>query len=156
MSGDPRERALAYVRDHHVMTLATRGREGPWACAVFYVSDGFTLYFLSAPSTRHSTDIAAHARVAATIQEDYADWPQIKGIQLEGIASELAGNDAEYARRLFGAKFPVVGTPERAPDAIGKAFTKIRWYRIVPDRLYFVDNSAGFGHRDAIIPAPQR
>jgi hypothetical protein len=27
---------------------------------------------------------------------------------------------------------------------------KVRWYEVAPDRLYFIDNSAGFGHRDAI------
>ena len=82
MSDALRERVLAYLRGHRVMTLATQGPEGPWAAAVFYASDGFTLYFLSAPSTRHCIDIARHARVAATIQEDYADWPQIQGVQL--------------------------------------------------------------------------
>ena len=27
----------AYLADHHVMTLATHGPDGPWAAAVFYV-----------------------------------------------------------------------------------------------------------------------
>jgi hypothetical protein len=24
----------------------------------------------------------------------------------------------------------------------------VRWYRLVPERLCFIDNSRGFGHRD--------
>lgn len=43
-----RERVLDYLREHHVMTVATHGSEGPWAAAVFYVNDGFTLFCLSA------------------------------------------------------------------------------------------------------------
>ncbi len=151
MSGSPEDRGLAYLREHHVMTLATHGAGGPWAAAVFYVNDGFDLYFLSASSTRHGGDIAAHARVAATIQEDYADWAAIRGIQLEGIAHELRGDDAERARRLYGEKFPVVGRLAGAPAAIVAALAKIRWYRITPERLYFVDNSVRFGHRDQLI-----
>ena len=27
---------------------------------------------------------------------------------------------------------------------------KVRWYQLAPVRLYFVDNAAGFGHRDEI------
>ncbi|KAA0214560.1 MAG: pyridoxamine 5'-phosphate oxidase [Lautropia sp.] len=152
MTGPVRERVLAYLRAHHVMTLATQGSAGPWAAAVFYASEGLTLYFLSAPSTRHATELAAHARVAATIQDDCADWAAIRGIQLEGEAREVRGTQAERARTIYGAKFPALGSPERAPAPIAAAFAKIRWYRIVPDRLYFVDNSLGFGHRDQLIP----
>ena len=156
MTSASRQRALRYLREHHVMTLATQGGDGPWAAAVFYVNVDFTLYFLSAPSSRHCTNIAAQARVAATIHEDYADWPQIRGIQLEGIVRELSGADAELARRLYGEKFPIVGDAAQTPPAIARAFARIHWYRVEPERLYFVDNSAGFGHRDAIIPAAQR
>lgn len=145
-----RERALDYLRGHHVMTLATHGSEGPWAAAVFYVNDGFTLFCLSAPSSRHCMNLAHSPRISATIQEDYADWPQIKGVQLEGIASEISGEEEARARRLYGEKYPVVGMLAQAPAAIVKAMAKVRWYKIVPDRLYFIDNSAGFGHRDEI------
>lgn len=145
-----REAALAYLQAHHVMTLATHGSDGPWAAAVFYVSDGFTLYFLSAPASRHAAAIAAHARVAITVQEDYADWPQIKGIQAEGLACEVSGDEEKRARRLYGDKYPVVGKLALAPAAIVKALAKVRWYRFMPERLYFIDNSAGFGHRDEI------
>ncbi len=147
------ERVLAYLRAHHVTTLATQGPAGPWAAAVFYASDGFTLYFLSVPATRHATELAAHARVAATIQDECSDWAAIRGIQLEGEARELHGEQAERARAVYGAKFPVLGSADRAPAPIAAAFAKVRWYRIVPDRLYFVDNSVRFGHRDQLIPA---
>ena len=68
-----RGRALDYLAGHNVMTLATHGPEGPWAAAVFYVSDGFDLYFISSPGSRHSRNVAAQAAAAATVQEDYRD-----------------------------------------------------------------------------------
>lgn len=145
-----RERVLDYLCAHHAMTIASQGDGGIWAAAVFYVSDGFRLYFLSAPSTRHSRNIARDGRIAITIHEDCADWPQIKGIQAEGRAVEIAGEEERHARELYGAKYPVVGKVAQAPAAIVKALAKVRWYRFEPERLFYIDNSVGFGHREAV------
>lgn len=147
---DLRMRVEDYLREHHVATLATVGAEGVWAAAVFYVSDGYKLYFLSSPTSRHCQNLAHDGRVAVTIQEDYADWPDIKGVQVEGDAVEIAGAEEKQARLLYGQKFAVVGKLAQAPAAIVKAMAKVRWYKVVPQRLYFIDNSAGFGHRDEV------
>ena len=137
------------------MTLATYGAEGPWAAAVFYANDGASLIFLSSPNTRHCQNLAQDSRCAATIQEDYREWPEIKGIQLEGRVIELQGEEEQHARQLYGEKFPVVGPLARVPPAIVKALARVRWYRLVPVRLHFIDNSQGFGHRDAIELTPE-
>lgn len=150
MSNSLHEKTLAYLADHNVMTLATSGPEGLWAAAVFYVNDGFTLYFLSAPTTRHSQNIASQSEIAATIQEDYRDWPEIKGIQLEGRAQPIKGTEKAAAIVRYGQKFPVVGNLSKAPAEIAKAMSKIAWYKVVPERLYFIDNSLGLGHRDEV------
>ncbi len=150
MKDNVRSQAEQYLRAHSVATLATRSGDDLWAAAVFYVNDGFALYFLSAPTTRHCTNLAQDPRVALTIQEDYADWLEIKGVQIEGIASEISGAEEEKARRLYGEKFPVVGKLAQAPAAIVKALAKVRWYKVVPHRLFFIDNSFGLGHRDEI------
>jgi len=140
----------AYLREHHVMTLASQGEKDVWAAAVFYANDGFSIYFLSAPTSRHGQNLANNPRASLTIHEDYSDWRDIKGIQSEGTVSVLAGEAEETARRLYGEKFPIVGKLEQAPASIVKALAKVRWYKFVPERLYFIDNSAGFGHRSEI------
>lgn len=132
------------------MTLATWGAEGPWAAAVFYANKDFDLYFLSAPTSRHSLNIEAHPGVAATIQEDYDDWPEIKGIQLEGQAQRVSGAEQAMAIAHYGLKFPVVGNLAQAPAEIIAAMSKIAWYKVTPSKLYFIDNSIGFGHRDEV------
>lgn len=144
------EQVRRYLREHHVMTLASHGDEGVWAAAVFYANDGFAIYFLSSPTSRHCRNLAGNPRASAAVHEDYADWREIKGVQMEGIASVLSGEEKERARRLYGAKFPIVGKLEQAPASIVKALAKVRWYKLIPERLYFIDNSAGFGHRDEI------
>lgn len=150
MKDELQQKAIAYLQDHNVMTLSTFGPEGLWAAAVFYVNDGFTLYYLSASTSRHSINIEAHSGIAATVQEDYDDWPDIKGVQLEGDAFRVEGWQKAQAIKLYGMKFPIVGNLSRAPQEIVKAFRKIDWYKVEPSRLYFIDNSRGFGHRDQI------
>ena len=150
MSDDLRQRVDAYLRAHHVATLATHGADGPWAAAVFYVSEGHTLYFLSSPATRHCRNLKADPRVAATIQADCSDWQEIKGIQLEGKVTELSGEEETRARRLYAAKYPLLGQLARAPAAIVKALAKVRWFRLDPAHLYFIDNSVSFGRRDEV------
>jgi len=148
--GALRERVQAYLAAHHVLTLATDGADGPWAAAVFYAHEGWALYFLSAPATRHARNIARSARVSATIQEDYSDWRDIKGVQLEGTATRLSGGEEERIRSLYAAKFPFLRQRTEAPAAIVAALKKVGWYRLSPQRVYFIDNSVAFGHRDEI------
>jgi uncharacterized protein YhbP (UPF0306 family) len=145
-----REQVQGYLRARHVMTLASHGEEGIWAAAVFYANDGFTFYFLSSPVSRHCRNLARSPRVSAAVHEDYGDWREIKGVQLEGIAAVIAGEEEAKARRLYAEKFPIVGNLAEAPVSIVMALAKVRWYKLIPERLYFIDNSAGFGHRDEI------
>ena len=147
MNDEARGRALAYVARHHVMTLATQGPQGVWAAAVFYAHDDFRFVFLSAGHTRHAQNIAAAPEVAATIQSDYDDWTAIKGIQLEGTVEQLEGARCSAALALYAARFNFVAQPVAA---IERALARVNWYELRPRRLYFVDNSQGFGHRDEI------
>jgi uncharacterized protein YhbP (UPF0306 family) len=141
----------SYLRNHNVATLAT-GMDGDlWAAALFYVNEGFTLYFLSSQTNRHILNLAKSPRVAITIQEDYSDWLKIKGVQLEGIATEISGIEEKHAIKIYGEKFPVVGLMANAPLAIVSALSMICWYKVIPHRLYFIDNSLGLGHREEVL-----
>ncbi|HYB49599.1 MAG TPA: pyridoxamine 5'-phosphate oxidase family protein [Burkholderiaceae bacterium] len=139
-----------YLASHHVMTLATQGSDGPWAAAVFYASAEDRLIFLSSPSSRHCRNLAHDPRCAATIHENYEDWRQIKGIQLEGRVAELHGEAEVRARALYTQKFPFLGRLPSVSAALVQALARVRCYELVPSRLYFIDNSRGFGHREQI------
>jgi hypothetical protein len=145
-----RRRVETFLSEHHVMTLATRGEAGPWAAAVFYAHDGLQLVYLSSPRSRHALELARDPRAAVTIQRDVREWPQVSGVQAEGRVVELSGAECDRARRIYGEKFPVVGAIAQAPRAIAEAFARIRWYRFTPQRLYLIDNTLGFGHRDEV------
>jgi uncharacterized protein YhbP (UPF0306 family) len=145
-----RERVLEQLADHHVMTVATIGPEGPWAAAVFYAHDDLTLYFLSSPTSRHSLNIASGADVAVTIQRDYNDWPGIRGLQLRGRAEPVPTKDEAIVRSLYGSRFPIVGLAAKAPATIVRALDRIRWYALSPRSICLIDNRLGFGHREQL------
>lgn len=143
---NPRQLALDYLAAHRVMTLATQGEDGIWAAPVFYASQQFELTFLSAAHTRHIRHLDANPLAAAAIYEQQQDWTAIRGIQLEGKVSRLAGAEQAAAIARYLARFPAVKSdPDLAP-----ALARVNWYRLRPRRLYFVDNSQGLGHRDEI------
>ncbi|KAA3660556.1 MAG: pyridoxamine 5'-phosphate oxidase [Chloroflexi bacterium] len=129
------------------MTLATNGPLGLWAAAVFYMNDGFRLYFLSAGHTRHAQNMAHTPHVAGTIQEDYAQWEKIKGMQFEGEIMRLSGTARIKAITAYGKKYLFV--TKKIPT-IQKALSKVNWYALDLTQLYLIDNSKGFGHRDEI------
>jgi len=145
-----RERVLEQLADHHVLSLATTGPEGPWAAAVFYAHDGLSLYFLSSPTSRHALNIGAGTEVAATIQHDYDDWPGIRGLQLQGRAEPVAAHDEAGVRQRYAARFPVIGLSARAPAAIVRALDRIRWYVLCPRAIWLIDNRRGFAHRERL------
>ncbi len=138
----------ACLAGHNVMSLASHGPDGPWASAVFYVWSDGALIFLSAPTTRHSRNLALDPRCAATIHHDTSDWKAVKGIQIEGRVERLDGELAKHARTRYAEKFPLVSPLAAIPPAIAEALAKIAWYRLVPTRMYFIDNARGFGHRE--------
>jgi len=111
------------------------------------VNDGFDFLFLSAGHTRHGRNLAQNPRAAAAVQEDYADWAEIKGVQCEGDVVLLEGMARETAVTCYSQKYPFL---QYAPTSIRTALLHVNWYRLHPNRLYFVDNSKGFGRREEI------
>ncbi len=150
MASKLRQSIADYLAGHHVMTLATQGTDGPWAAAVFYANAGNHLVFLSSPTSRHCRNLLQDSRCCATIHENYDDWRQIKGIQLEGQVIEPQGQEQKHAQGLYGQKFPNVSRLADAPPALVSAIARVRWYVLHPKRIYFIDNSQGLGHREQI------
>jgi len=148
-----RERLLAYLQRRCVVTLATVGPDGPWSTPVFYASDGFRLYFVSDPATRHGQNIGQGARVAATVTEDHHEWTAIQGIQLAGTCRPVESAGDAAARTAFLAKYPfAVAFLDPNGPLYEKAGRKSVFYQLDPDGLWFTDNTRGFGSREPFTP----
>ena len=153
MADELKGQILDYLRSHNTMTLATCAGDAPWAATVFFASDDLQLYFFSAPDSRHSQNLALNSKVAVTIQEDYHDWREIKGIQLEGQVALVDGVlEKAKAMAVYARKYPGVIKLFTDPGSgvFYKAFLKVKFYCVIPDKVLFIDNQQGFGKRQEV------
>ncbi len=149
MADDLAGRIAAFLDTHHVMSLATLGSHGPHAASLFYARDGLTLFWVSDPASRHSVELAADARVAATIARDYADYATIQGLQISGRARALVA-DAERAgaRKILETRYPFL---RQLLDAdVRDRYARAQIYRLDVARFVLIDNTRGFGHKDVL------
>lgn len=157
MPADLRARILSYLHEHHVLSLATTATGGPWAASVFYVAhESLSVYFISAPDSRHVQELTRDPRVAVTINPTTVDWASITGIQAEGLAEVVANARRPAVEALYLARFPAVAALLRASgdgDArrVADRFAKSRFYCFTPARLRLIDNRLGFGHREELL-----
>ena len=89
-----RQKLLEYLRSKKVMTLATYG-DDVWASTVFYtIDDGFCLYFLSEPTSKHVQDLRKNGSVACAVADSRQEAVDKKiGVQVKGMATEVEGMD---------------------------------------------------------------
>ena len=148
-----KQQVLDYLNSHNTMTLATCAENVPWASTVFYAGDDFRLYFFSAPDSRHCRNLAANPAIAVTVQEDYHDWREIKGIQLEGKAILVDSLlEKENAIAVYARKYPDVIKlfTNSMSGVFYKAFLKVKFYCVIPEKVFFIDNQQGFGKRQEL------
>ncbi|MBI3090431.1 MAG: pyridoxamine 5'-phosphate oxidase family protein [Candidatus Tectomicrobia bacterium] len=151
---------LDYLATHNTMTLATVADGGqPMAATVFFANEGFTLFWLSDPKTRHSQNLQREARLAVTVTEDYKDWRKIRGIQMEGRARVVSGlRDHARALRVYLGKFPFVGEFIKPEGSMFKRFAhklgNIKFYTMEGEQLWFTDNEREFGFKGELLLKP--
>ena len=154
MANELKQQVLSYLEMHNTMTLGTCLGDVPWAATVFYASDDLRLYFFSVPDSRHCQNLAVNPRVGVTVQEDYHDWQRIKGIQLEGTAI-LVDSIIEKAKAMavYARKYPEVIKlfTNPASGVFYKAFLKVKFYCVIPEKVFFIDNEQGFGKRQELV-----
>lgn len=151
MSADLADRIGAFLAAHHVMSLATSGPNGPHAANLFYACDGLALVWVSEPDTRHSRDIEADSRVAATIAPDYSDFAVIRGVQIAGAARQIVAEDHRMRLlALLEARYSFLRQSAAGPAELRQAYARISVYRLEPARLVMIDNTKGFGHKETL------
>jgi uncharacterized protein YhbP (UPF0306 family) len=141
----------SFLAAHHVMSLATFGAGGPHATSLFYACDGLALVWVSELGTRHSREIEADPRVAATVAPDVSDFASIRGLQIEGAACRVEAAD-ERRRHLaqLEARYPILKQLAAGPPQLREAYARTTVYRLQPARIVLIDNSKGFGHKETL------
>ena len=156
-TAEARRDALALLASLHVCTLATSGDGEPHAVSLFYAHRDFDLFWFSDPTTTHSRQIDDKdgARVAVTIAAECRHYADIRGLQMSGQAKRLGGaaETAAALARLTG-RFGFLAEFFQQPGKLAEAMRKTAIYHLAVDRVTFIDNSKGFGHKTTFSPAP--
>ena len=140
-----------YLARHTTLSLATCHEGKPWSTDLFYASDdSCQLYFVSSVTTRHSKHIAANPRVSVSISRQCADWKDIRGLQLDGVASVVSETDRDAVVEIYLAKFPALKKLHQASE-IFRIFRESSFYRVSPEWIRLIDNSKTFGHKDEML-----
>ena len=145
-------RIAGFLHAHHVVSLATSDQGAVHAASVMYAPDGFDLYWMSDPKSRHSQHLERSSAVAATIAPDYTDFPEIRGLQIAGTAARLGqAQEAAYARALMLQRYAFLRELAAAPEALRQAFETGAFYRLRPQTITLIDNSRGFGQKETLV-----
>ena len=94
------------LADSHYLVLATADRQGrPWATPVFFAArDEDRLFWVSAPDSRHSRNIAERPAVAITVFDSHAPIGGAEALYLE--ASAGPADDPAAALTMLNARLP--------------------------------------------------
>ena len=96
MERDIKKKIEKYLLSHYYVRLATLKPDGnPVVHTVGYASEGTTLYIMTDRPSRKAKNIMQNPHVAYAVDENYEEFLNIQGIQMEGKATvieEKAGN----------------------------------------------------------------
>lgn len=131
------ERIAAFIRKHHVMTLATVSGGRPWIAHVFYawMPDENVFVFTTEGKTRHGAEMEANSRVAAGIALETRIVGRVQGLQVEGVVRKAEGECMDAARRAYIKRFPY------------SALAELSLWVLEPSLIKLTDNTLGFGKK---------
>lgn len=135
-----KQRIEEYIESHNVCTIAVADGGTPSAHAVYYISRELHIYFESDPASYKIHVLRSNPQISLTINEDYSDWREIRGVQFFGRASILDERDAPKLQEAFLEKFPHI-------NDLGGIPPYHIFVEVVPDKIYFMDFTENFGQK---------
>ncbi|MGI9512322.1 MAG: pyridoxamine 5'-phosphate oxidase family protein [Anderseniella sp.] len=128
------------------MTIATVREDGfPQTTIVSYVSDGTTIYFGCDSTSQKARNIQRNGKISLTVNLDYTDWNQIKGLSMGAMAEQVTDADEmRLTADLMLKKFPQVA------EFVSNQLDELAVFRVTPKVVSVLDYSKGFGHTDQV------
>lgn len=131
------ERIVKFLKEHHVLTLATAKNNFPYAANCFYVFDQENnwLIFTSDDDTKHIQDCRQQHLVAGSVVLETNMIGKIQGVQFQGKIKKAKENILEKAKKQYLKRFPVAMLMKTNLWVVQLTFIK------------FTDNRLGFGKK---------
>ena len=150
MNDSMRQKILALLHGHRIMTVATLRPDGwPQATTVGYVSEGLTLWFLCGRDSQKARNLAHDDRVSITIDHDTPDMMAITGLSMAARAHRVTDRDeALKVLRMLPLKYP--DAPPATAAMKMPAPEEVALFRVVPEVISVLDYTKGFAHTDLV------
>lgn len=131
------QRIIDFIREHHVLTLATVRNNVPYCSNCFYVYVGQwnAFVFTSEKKTKHIQDTHHQNQVAGSVVLETSVVGKIQGIQFNGTIREALGEEYKTARRAYLKRFPFAILKQTDLWIVELTFVKM------------TDNRLGFGKK---------
>ena len=128
---------IKFIKDHHVLTLATSVGEYPYVSNMFYAFDDnkFRFIITSDESTKHIEDILANPNVGIGVVLETKIVGKICGLQATGIISKPVDEEFKSVRLQYIKRFPYAIAMNLELWVIDVNFAK------------YTDNKLGFGKK---------
>lgn len=104
----PEKKITDFIKEHHVLTLATLNNNQPWCANCFYafLEEELMLVFTSDEDTRHIADVRSNPTVAGSIVLETSVVGKIRGVQLTGLMEKPEGELAKKSKMAYLKRFP--------------------------------------------------
>lgn len=131
------KRIIAFIKKHHVLTLATAAEGAPYCSNLFYtyLEEKNVFVFTSSENTRHAAEMKNDGRVAGSVVLETEIVGKIQGLQFQGIVLKPEGELLEAARTAYLKRFPFAVFMDVELWVLELTFAKL------------TDNRLGFGRK---------
>ncbi|HSO88999.1 MAG TPA: pyridoxamine 5'-phosphate oxidase family protein [Draconibacterium sp.] len=133
----PEKRVVDFIKEHHVLTLATCVENNPWCANCFYVylEEENCFVFTSDDATKHVQDVLVNSNVAGSVVLETSIVGKIQGIQFRGIMTVPENELASKSKAAYLKKFPFA------------ILMKTSLWIVQVDYIKMTDNRLGFGKK---------
>jgi uncharacterized protein YhbP (UPF0306 family) len=133
----PDKKIIAFLKKHHVLTLATCVDDQPWCANCFYtfLEEESALVFTSDIETRHIQETLKNSRVAGSIVLETSIVNKIQGVQFTGRLELPQIGMTDKTKYAYLKRFPFAALMDTT-----------LWVLYI-DHLKMTDNRLGFGKK---------
>jgi uncharacterized protein len=131
------ERIIKFFRKHHVLTIATSVNNEPWCASCFYVylEEENAFVFTTDNDTRHGKEFLKNPVVAGSVVLETMVVGKIRGVQFQGIVSEIDESLLHRAKKAYLKRFPVA------------ILLDTHLWKVQLTHIKLTDNRLGFGKK---------
>lgn len=138
--------AKEIITNNQYVTISSVDEKGsPWISPVVYTYDkNWNLYFVSMPTSKHSSNIKENKNVALAIFDSHQLWGAGVGLQIEAEAEVLKLKDTPKVAKLYATrKYPYGGINTKIAMDFVKSMVfenkSYRIYKITPKIVWMND-----------------